>query len=288
LVEICFDTSALNALCDDHDSNVLIAKIRSSHRVLLSSLNIVEVVANSDEERRRSLLACLRSLSDGTLPLAMPNKLVRRATRAFAKGKMTLTATIKQEEAPTWWFLNDSTLAGSQEQQEALLWKKNLEDEFLAAHRSARDEFQELLAQAPASRPRSPGQFIKSFRTNSDALYTVVSDIFKKETRQRLSRDAMWQLFKRAPQWPLFLAGWGHEIFARALQASNYGPRGKPGTADLWFAVYLPVCDIFVTNDNGQHRALRLLNVFSRRLSNRPAPKTRVLKYHRFRRILLS
>ena len=84
------------------------------------------------------------------------------------------------------------------------------------------------------------------------------------------------------PQWPLYLAGWGHEMFARAIRSSNYGIRGKPGTLDLWCAIYLPICDRFVTNDDGQYRALRVLNVLNKRFFETPT-KTHVLRYERFK-----
>jgi hypothetical protein len=287
-MNICLDTSALNALCDDPDSADLVLAIRSSHRVLLGSLNVMEVVATSGESRRRLLLEFMKSLSDGTLPLAMPNKLVRRAAHAFSKGKKALTGTITPEEGPSWWFINNPSLADAEAQREAFKWKQSIEDPFRDIHRSARDEFQGILASNPGLMPRSPGHSIKMFKENSEALYAIVKDVFKRETRQHLSRDAMWQLFYRAPQWPLFLAGWAHESFERALQSSNYSPKGKPGALDLWHAVYLPMCDIFVTRDVGQHRALRLLNVLSRRLTDRPTPKTKVLMYHAFRRLLTA
>jgi hypothetical protein len=285
-VNICFDTSAINALCDDPDSDKLLAKIRASHKVLLTSLSIVEVVANSDEERCHSLLRCMKSLSDGTLPLAMPNKLVRRAARAFVKGKRALTVTITREEAPTWWFVNDASLAGQNEQAEAFQWMRALEDPFLQSHRDARAALQKVLTQSAQSWPRSASELIRHFR-KSDHLYSLVKDLFRRETGEFLSRDAMWRLFQLAPQWPLYLAGWAHEMFARVFQTSHYGPKGKPGTLDLWCAVYLPLCDALVTNDKGQYRALRLLNVLSRRVGDRPMPKTRVLKYAAFRRTLM-
>jgi hypothetical protein len=98
-MNICLDTSAINALCDDAGSKVLITKIRSSHKVLLTSLSIVEIVANSVATRRQRLLECTKSFSGGTLPLAMPNKLVRRATRAVSKGKKNLALKVRRSKS---------------------------------------------------------------------------------------------------------------------------------------------------------------------------------------------
>jgi hypothetical protein len=198
--------------------------------------------------------------------------------------------TITGEDAPFWHLLEDPQNAGPAEQAEALTWKESLEGPFKDAHREGRSSFQELFERDPASRPRSVSDLIRFFMDlgkGGEAMYGVVKGIFKKETGQFLSRDAMWRLFLMVPHWPLYLSGWGHEMFMRAIRLSHYGPKGKPGTLDLWCAVYLPHCDAMVTNDRGQYRALRLLNVLSKRRPPR-SPRTRVLTYHRFRRELLK
>jgi hypothetical protein len=289
-VDICFDTSAFNALCDDPDASRLSQGIRKSHRILISSVNIVEVVGTPDQNRRRALIECMRSVWDETRPLVMPNKLIGRATRAFVRPRAKVMLTITSEDAPFWQLLNHPEDAGAAEQAEALAWKDSLEVPFKEAHREGRPSFQELFERDPSSRPRSVSDLIRSFADRSKgggAMYDVVRQIFKKETGTFLSRDAMWRLFLMVPHWPLYLAGWGHEMFTRAMRLSHYGPKGKPGSLDLWCAVYLPHCDEMVTNDKGQYRALRLLNVLSKRVPP-GVSRTRVLTYQRFRREIIG
>jgi hypothetical protein len=58
--------------------------------------------------------------------------------------------------------------------------------------------------------------------------------------------------------------------------------KGKPGAADLWFAIFLPDCDVFVTHDKGQRRALRFLNVLKPR-------RARIMSHSELRmRLLVS
>ena len=58
--------------------------------------------------------------------------------------------------------------------------------------------------------------------------------------------------------------------------------KGKPGVADLWFAIFVPDFDVFVTHDNGQRRALRFLNVLKPR-------RARIMSYSELRmRLLVS
>ena len=288
-MDICFDTSAINAIADSEAKAEIISHLRRNHRVLLTSLNLLEIVATPTDARRLELLNTMKELSDGALPLAIPTKILRRATRAFAKRKPTFNIDIAQEDAPLWWMLQDADEAGPEQQAEARQWLMSLEQPFDKAHRQARPGFQELFGSNENERPKSPGHMLKLFalQNNSDAMYHFVRNVYKKESRQHLSVDAMWRLFKVVPYWPLYLAGWAHQMYARAVSEQDYGRRKKPGTIDLWCAVYLPHCDVFVTCDNGQYRALRLLNVLSMRKPPQ-ATRTRVILFGSFERRLLS
>ncbi|SRR6266568_1625792 len=172
---------------------------------------------------------------------------------------------------------------------------QSLEDPFKNAHRQARPDFQDLFQQDPESRPMSTVKLFRFFRQSDDAIYGFVRGVYKKMTSQILPKSRLWLLFQHVPDWPLFLAGWGHEMFARAISETKYGLRGKPGNLDLWSAGYLPYCDVFVTNDTGgmegrgrggQYRALRLLNALIPRSGVKPT-KTRVTTFQIFRQELL-
>lgn len=287
-VEICFDTSAINALSDDPEKVSITARIRGSHRALVTSVNIVEVVATPDSGRRRVLLETLRGLSDGSRPLVMPNKLVRRAIRAFAFPRKGFTAEIGDEDAAVWNLLTDPDAAGVAEQSSYLEWKEKLERDFTDSHRRARDGYQAMIEQNPTLRPRSFSHILKAYREQgADAVYATIKHVYKNEARRDLARDAMWRLLERVPHLLLYSAGWLHEIFHRAVRESHYSAKGKPGTLDLWCAVYLPHCDILVTRDRGQYKALRILNALSRRMPP-TTTRTRVSTYNRFRREILA
>ena len=84
------------------------------------------------------------------------------------------------------------------------------------------------------------------------------------------------------PHLAALLCRLGHSIFSRAIREEKYGVKGKPGAADLWFAIFLPNCDVFVTHDKGQRRALRTLNVLKPR-------RARIMSYSELHmRVLVS
>lgn len=77
----------------------------------------------------------------------------------------------------------------------------------------------------------------------------------------------------------MFLLGYAYAIYQRAIRREGYG-RKNPGHLDLWSAVYLPSCNVFVTDDKPQRRALRILN----RANPRPSV---ILSYQDWRRSIL-
>jgi len=288
---LCLDTSAFNALLDDEENERLISLTNDRFKPLITSIAIAEVIATPGEDRRWALLSLMKRMSDGTRPLAMPNTLLWRATREFGKANTKITVTITERDAAFWHILENPQTAGDSERLKALEWKDSLERSFSEAHARARGAFQNLFSQDPTSRPRNVAALFRYFRTHDQEIYSFVAKSYRRETGKTLARGALWQLFKRVPNWPIYLAGWGHEMFARAISETNYGRRGKPGNLDLWCAGYLPYCDVFVTNDEGegrggQYNALRLLN---RLISPDVKPqRARILTFRRFRTTVLS
>src|SRR4051812_36876556 len=115
----CLDTSAVNALLDEASRATFSASIRARLQVLVTSINLVEVIATPSPERRMALLSLLKELANNTRPLAMPNKLLRRASRAYARKKGNLTITVTEEDAAFWHVLQHPQDAGESEREEA-------------------------------------------------------------------------------------------------------------------------------------------------------------------------
>src|SRR5271165_5346565 len=75
---LIFDTSVLNALADDGDGASLVAGLRVGCVVCLTGLNISEVLANSDPDRRKQLLGLCRLFRAEGLCLAPHHWIVER------------------------------------------------------------------------------------------------------------------------------------------------------------------------------------------------------------------
>jgi hypothetical protein len=74
----------------------------------------------------------------------------------------------------------------------------------------------------------------------------------------------------------MFLIGYACAIYQRAVKRQGFGHKHNPGHLDLWSATYLPSCEIFITHDKRQRRALKIIN----RMNGRPA---RIVSYREWR-----
>ena len=218
----------------------------------------------------------------------MPNKLIWRATKAYARRDTSLLLTITEEDSAFWYLLDEPDSAGEPERDESFEWKRKLEGDFVDSHRNAREPFQKLFEEKPDDRPRSLSALVRHFADpKNPVLYRMTRKMYKQLTGRSLSHFEFVNLMQARPEWPLYFAGWGHEMFARAIRPQKFGIKGKPGTLDLWCANYLPYCDVFVTNDNGQYKSLRVLNTFVKPMASKPV-RAKVLLYQRWRHILLT
>ncbi len=273
----CFDTSALNHLHDDPEAANLTTGLLAANTVWITALNVIEVGITEDAERRNSLLQLQRKLTDDKRPLQIPNRLIRERAAAYAAGLDRAVSSVGKEDG-VWIALSNPQLVNEVSRQELYRWKKELEDDFRQAHEKARPDFQQLF-NSGVERPRTAASLLRHYSRSEDFLFELTSGIYEEVTGVKLRREELFQFFRAVPQWPFFCLGWAYAVYARAIRQEKFG-RKNAGNIDLWCATYLPSCDVFVTEDFAQYKALRLINTFNQR-------RTKVLLYSRLRQRLL-
>lgn len=277
-MDYCFDTSAVNRLHDDASKQAIILGLLSANRVLVSELNLIEVMTTADVERRVSLCLLLKQLARGVRPLLTPTTLLRKLTIAYLNNQPTADITDDGVFSKTWCVLQrPEKYADEDARQFFYQEKREIEDRFTKAHRVGRTQFPDLYP--PGERPRSLGQTLRFFCRNPLSFFATTAVLYESIAHRALPESEMRQLFIDLPEWPLFLAGWAQGLYARALQHENFGARRNVGTIDLWFALYLENCDFLVTDDTQQYQALRVI----RCLAGGRHKKARVMLYDQFR-----
>ena len=266
----------------DSDREVIIKGLLATGAVHVTALNVFEAVKHGGAESRRELLKLLRQLSPpGKGVLAMPNDLLERAARAFStnEARFATDSTSARE------VLDGDSEAEDELSKRATEWAESVEAPFKQAHLDGREEFQDIFRQSPGERPNSRAAAIRQSCQNDDLMHSFVSPAYAQHVGQELDSSEARNLLRTYPEWALHWLGWVHQWYERGVQPIGYGWKRKPGAIDLSFAVYLPLCDRFVTTDKGQFRALRMLNVYNRSLDE--TRRTEVLLYDQFRRRLV-
>lgn len=273
------DTSAWNALFADPDRNLVVeAALRRT--ILPTCIAITEVAAIEDTAKRTGILRLMKELGRDHRPIASPNQLMIMACEGYAKRAKMLTLNAGSDAEGAWIALNKPDLIDEAAQRIALDFNAEREAVFRTFNEGLRDSLQSIFI-AGTARPRSIGSLIRHYARDEEFLYVVVNPMYQRAVGESLPRGELRPLLGSLYQWPLFLMGYACAIYQRAVQQHGYGHKKNPGHLDLQSATYLPICNVFVTRDKGQRRALKLLNKANPR-------RTQILSYPQWRETLLT
>jgi len=251
------DTSAWNNLIDDPGLDLIREKLRSV-TIIPTALAIAEIAATEDRGRRLGLLRLIKTVGKDNRPLATPNQLIIAVCQGYARRDQTLTLNTGHDAEGAWIALNRPELADDAAQRVALEFNKEREDVLRNFTEGLREELKAVFENV--ERPPSMGALLRHYAQNDDFLYEVVNPIYECAVGVPLLRCELWSLLNSTPYWRMFLLGYGCAIYQRAVKRQGFGHRNNPGHLDLWSATYLPSCDVFVTTDKRQRRALKILN----------------------------
>jgi len=201
------------------------------------------------------------------------------ACEGYSKRAATITLNAGSDAEGAWIALGDPTQVDEAAQRLALDFNEERESVMRTFAEGLRQGLQSIFV-AGTPRPRSMGSLIRHYSRNDDFLYEVVNPIYERATGGTLPRAELRPLLDSLSEWSMFLMGYACAIYQRAVRERGYGNKRNPGHLDLWSATYLPICDVFVTRDTRQCRALKILNKANRR-------RTRILSYAQWRENLL-
>ena len=269
----CFDTSAINRLCDDVERQAIVRGVLAAHSVYITAVNCVEVLATPDPARRGQLQELLRELARGQLPLALPLDLLKVLTFAYAKGGRPGTKDLAYELSVDDYFSLDGKTT-----EDALQHRTNWERSF-DVFAAVRPSFERVFASGASERPASFADLIRDHYRDEDFLGSLIQDLYR-VTGQELPPGEVSRFLERVPEWVAVLLSLAYATYARSIQSKGFGRKRKAGAVDLWSSAYLPHCDYFVTHDFDQFKSLRFGNLLNPR-------RTRILRYTEFRGGLL-
>ena len=278
----CFDTSAINRLLDDPEREPIVKTILSIGSFRISAYNLLEAAKTKNANRRSELIKLMWRLCDGKRLLNRPNTILLTYADAHASHESTVVVNADENLEGLWVALNQPKLIDQAAIDEILAWAATQEDNFSKIVTGDRDLFQSFFREAPQDRPRAAAAILRRYLEKEDECHSLIGDIYERRTKKSLSYSE-YKVLVNEPAWALYFLAYAYAIYQRGIRDRNFSERRNAGAIDLGQAVYLTLCDRFVTDDRPQYRGLRLLNV----LNNKR--RTQVMQYDTFRsRLLIS
>ncbi len=272
----CLDTSAINRLFDDPECEAIVKSLLAIGSFRVSAYNVLEVAKTPDCRRRTALIDLMKHLAQQKRPLDQPNTILLNYASAHSKCAPSVEVNRDENLEGLWIALNKPDLVDDEAKNEAGKWAKDLDQNFDQVITGDRDAYQKLFSIDSSARPCSIASTFRHFIAKRHECKSLVADIYQHHVGKMLT-DEGYQELVREPVWPLYLLGYAFGVHKRSIQSEGFSPKRNAGAVDLGQAVYLTLCDRFVTNDRPQYQALRLLNVLNTKR------RTEVILYDTFR-----
>lgn len=276
----CLDTSAINRLLDDPEKEPIIKALFSVGSFRISAYNVIEAAKTECKDRRCRLIELMKRLADGKRFLDRPNTILLSYAKAHADGASAAPVNADDQLDGLWIALNQPDLVDEEARQELINWATEWEGDFSKLVAGDRDQFQTLFQKISRERPKTIAATLRAYLNARDECRSLINDVYQSQTQKPLT-DSAYQVLVREPAWPLYFVGYAYAVHKRAIQEHKFQERRNAGAIDLGQAVYLTMCDRFITNGRAQYRAIRLLNVFNTKCN------TQVMRYDYFRDRLL-
>jgi hypothetical protein len=256
---LSFDTSAINKLADDLESEVLKVGLRAAFFVRFTSTNVEEIIATCDSTRRKDLLNCIRSLltaGDCINPYHwIIEQLVRnfeRDPKSFDWRQVSVRFQNAEGEVARQEFINDD-LSAEQRQHSRTAAKK-----FEEIYTSPRPKFDSFFENYLGQRP-SISELVEFFKRCGGAIWGLGAMLYGKVAQGASDETTIRHFYDVCPPFRALLLGLGIAIHERCVRDEKGGESYRAGRQDLLSAVYLPYCDSYVTDDGKQARCLQVV-----------------------------
>ena len=253
--KLIFDTSAINKLREDKDCSALLSAMDLVFHVGITGTVISEVVATKDDTEREALLNVLKRLlayGSGLLPI---NWLIEQQAKAYQhdpKGydwkHLNIRIKAAEDEIARQEFIHEASAETRRENKE---WGKR----FLQIFRDAQDAFEKLFI--PSQERPSLKDVTEHLMGPGGAHREIGAGLIERATGTRPDDTTTQDFITRCPSFRALLVALCFTQYNMCVRDKKIQSLGKAGRNDMYSAVYLPYCKIFVTDDKGHHKAMK-------------------------------
>ncbi len=278
-MRIYFDTSVFNGIVDSPEASLLVEKLRSKYSVLLSSLNLGEMLQTTNPTRRLKLFIVASRVADGALTAS--NSLLLTPMQIIRNCLIEYTSNHKENDL---FFVHDEI---EKHPARRLLMNPSevLDEVFVNETRNelskvepvhhrrlveGREDFQIRMQdfQTGDKQVISRGRVsvLRHFLNDTSLLSSLINSLMDRfeEIEKKINGHELL-ILKRYDFIRYFAAVHLIEIYDRQIKQDKFGKRHNPGWADNNQIPYLAATDIFVTRDKNQLDRVRLVSRFGQR-----------------------
>jgi len=272
---LIFDTSGLNALANEPDLPVIAKCLGISSCVRLTETNLAEIAATANTHKRSSLIeTCQRLVGVGEC-IGPHHWIIEQQVRLHAARpdifnwqRLDVRMRALEEEIARPRFLNDDTVAA-----ESRAHFQQTARAFDQLFRDAREAFP--IPKDERIQITLPDVVELSLAEGS-AHWRMAADIYERYSGTRPSDDEVRAFVRLCPPFDAMMLSTCVAHFHRSVRDFRLPAVYDAGRLDLMCSVYLPYCDRFITNDDGQRNALSAI-------AGLAGLETKVVAYSEFR-----
>jgi hypothetical protein len=257
---LSFDTSAVNALADNPDCMPLLAGIQAGYFTRLTFPSVTEPLSSSDAARRDKLFDILNVLRRNGECLEAHGSILTELARNHQKfgsskwDSLNIRFIQCETEVARKAFTNKES---SEERQAA----QKYEEEFTRVFTNAGPHFRKIFEDG-MTRPSNADELLAHLHGAGGVFWVMAADLYERATSIRLTEEQIRLFADDCPPFFALMLTLVHAQFEWAeIRANPIKKRKRVGRQDLFCAIYLPYCDLYVTDDDEQRRCLQEIAV---------------------------
>jgi len=258
LKRLSFDTSAIsghNGLAMHDDRDFLVTGIRVGYFTRLTFPSVEESLAISDPTKRADIFGLLSQLLGEGECLLAHNSLATHLIQNYDQSGHSRwdSMNIRFPRCETAIQQSEFSQSESDEQREFAEQEKV---RFAEVFINAAPHFEEVFATG-VERPATADEFFAHLNREGGALWNFGAGLYERAASRRPTEAQVRAFADECPPFLCLLLGLVHGQFEWAIRGDKVSAQKRPNRIDLFSAIYLPYCDIYVTEDAEQRRCLR-------------------------------
>jgi hypothetical protein len=250
------DTSAVNELADDPESDVIMAGLRSGYFVRFPFTVVSEIIANTSGERRRKLLGlCRKLLSEGDC-IEPHHEILRIMVAEFESSRPLGLAHVNLRMVEA-----ENEVLRAEDFDESLATQEREEYRthdrvFTGVYSDAKSAFDKLAARGE-SMPRSVQELVSRLQSGG-VFWTLAKNLYNRVSSKPADDETIRRFYAECEPFRALMVAIFAAQYDRCIRRS--GQSLKAGRNDTFMAACLPYTDQFVSHDPGQLACYREVN----------------------------